>query len=126
MPTWKWFLVLLVLSIFWVAERSLFPIFLVATAVFVVVEHIRRRKTTTPQRPVPDLPVAGIQRLPPVPVIQHVRPRELVHHDEILFRDDGKGHPLLLGDENRRARKSEQDRRTARYTHDVSSSSANR
>ena len=52
MPAWKWFLVIVVLSIFWVAERSLFPIFLVATAIFVVVEHVRRRRAVVPQRPV--------------------------------------------------------------------------
>ncbi|MFH1530412.1 MAG: hypothetical protein ABIK09_06715 [Pseudomonadota bacterium] len=52
MPTWKWFLVLLVLAIFWVAEPSLFPVFLVVSAVFVIVEHIRRRRHREPTRPV--------------------------------------------------------------------------
>jgi hypothetical protein len=52
MPAWKWFLVSLVLAIFWIAEPSLFPVFLVATAVFVIAEHIRRRRAAPPPRPV--------------------------------------------------------------------------
>ena len=52
MPAWKWFLVFLVLAIFWVAEPSLFPVFLVASLVFVIAEHIRRHRTRTPVRPV--------------------------------------------------------------------------
>ena len=52
MPAWKWFLVFLVLAVFWVAEPSLFPIFLVASAVFITGEHIRRHRTREPPRPV--------------------------------------------------------------------------
>jgi hypothetical protein len=52
MPAWKWFLVILVLSIFWVAEPDLFPVFLVATVVFVIAEHVRRRRTPRTVRPV--------------------------------------------------------------------------
>lgn len=52
MPAWKWFLIFLVLAIFWVAEPSLFPVFLVASAVFVIADHVRRRRTVVPTRPV--------------------------------------------------------------------------
>jgi len=52
MPAWKWFLVFLVLAIFWVAEPSLFPVFLVASAVFIIAEHVRKRRAAPAQRPV--------------------------------------------------------------------------
>ena len=35
---------LVVLAIFWVAERSLFPVFLVVSVMWVVAEHVRRRR----------------------------------------------------------------------------------
>ena len=49
MSAWKWFLVLLVLAILWVAEPSLFPVFFVASLVFIIADHIRRRRTPAPQ-----------------------------------------------------------------------------
>jgi len=52
MPAWKWFLVSFVLGVFWFLERSLFPVFLVASVVFVVAEHVRRRRTAAPPRAV--------------------------------------------------------------------------
>jgi len=40
--------VLVVLAIFWIVERSLFPVFLVVSAVWVVAEHVRRGRAGPP------------------------------------------------------------------------------
>ena len=52
MPAWKWFLVIMVLSLFWFLERSLFPVFLVASVIFIIAEHVRGRRAAAPIRAV--------------------------------------------------------------------------